>query len=163
MKYHNSICTVLICAGVFYSTKTPAMEENLENQTEPQSDIENELIDLSGVAQIEVDNFDYQIFENKTQTLSINCKRAIASYKQQDVVLRGHVIITSADGSRLESNHVKWDINKDLFKVDGIFFLSKKGKKLFGRAICVDKNLNYSESENGKLTEMEAKKCYTKL
>ena len=138
-------------------------EQTLIEDTETQLQMAIEVIDLRGVAEVRINNFDYRSFDNKQQILSINSKRAVVSYKQQGIILKGHVIVTSADGSRLESNLVKWDTSKDLFKVDGAFVMSMGREKVFGRDTCFDRNLKIVGNKHVNLNQMEAKQCYTKL
>jgi hypothetical protein len=120
-------------------------------------------IDLSDVAEVRVKNLDYQLFDNGKQVLSVQSKRAVASYKRPEMILRGHVTIIAADRSKLESNHVKWDMKKKQFEVDGAYVLSRNGKKMFGKDTCVDRNLNVIGITQSRELEKEVQKCFAKL
>jgi len=120
-------------------------------------------IDLSGVAQVSVNDFDYQSFSDRKLALSVQSKRAVASYKRPEMILRGHVTITAADGSKLESNRVKWDMKKNQFEVDGVYVLSRNGKKMFGKDTYVDRNLNVVGVAQARVLEKEVQKCFAKF
>ena len=72
------------------------------------------------------------------------------------ITLRGHVTITSAAGSTLESNYVKWDIKKQNFIVDGMYFLRRGESRIAGKGIRVDSNQNIMGSKNAKKQERGA-------
>lgn len=120
-------------------------------------------IDLSNVSEIIVNNFDYKVFYKDNLSLAVQSKRAFASYKQANVVLRGHVTITTADGSTLESNYVMWDLEKQRFKVNGIYVLNHNGIRKKGKDICVDTQLNLTKAQQAKLKQKETEKCFAKL
>jgi lipopolysaccharide assembly outer membrane protein LptD (OstA) len=120
-------------------------------------------IDLSNVSEVRINNFDYQVFYEDDLFLSIQSKRAMASYKHSGIVLRGHVIIKTADGSTLESNYVKWDIENQHFTVNGIYVINRNGVKTTGRNISVDAQLNNVKGQNAKVKRKEAEKCFAKL
>jgi len=120
-------------------------------------------IDLGNVSEVRINNFDYQVFYEGDLFFSIQSKRAMASYKQSGIVLRGHVIVKTAEGSTLESNYVKWDIEKQHFTVNGIYVINRNGVKTTGRNISVDAQLNSVEARNAKVKRKEAEKCFAKL
>ena len=99
-------------------------------------------IDLSNVSEVRVSNFDYKVFCDGSLFFSVQSKRVIASTKQSDLLLRGHVTIRTADGSTLESNCVTWDLKNQRFKVNGIYVLNRSGIRTTGKGICVDIQLN---------------------
>jgi hypothetical protein len=99
-------------------------------------------IDLSNVSEAWLKNLDYQIFDNGMLSLGIQSKRAHVSYKPPEITLSGHVKITAADGSTLESNHIIWDTRKCCFRADGTYFLNCNGRKTSGKGIYVDSQLN---------------------
>jgi hypothetical protein len=110
-------------------------------------------IDLSNVSEVRLKNLDYQIFDNGTLSLGVQCKRALATYNSPEIILRGYARITAADGSTLESNHIRWDTKKCCFKADGTYFLTRNGKKIRGEDICVDDKLNIVQAQIAALKE----------
>jgi hypothetical protein len=110
-------------------------------------------IDLSNVSEVRLKNPDYQIFDNGVLSFGVQCKRAVATYKSPEIILRGHARITATDGSTLESNHIIWDTRKCCFRTDGTYFLTRDGKKIQGKDICVDDKLNTVSGQNTKTEE----------
>lgn len=110
-------------------------------------------IDLSNVSEVRLKNLDYKIFDNGTLSLGVQCKRALATYKSPEIILRGYARITAADGSTLESNYIRWDTKKCCFRADGTYFLTRNGKKIRGKDICVDSKLNTVWGQNTKVEE----------
>lgn len=120
-------------------------------------------IDLGNVSEVRVNNFDYKVFYDDDLFFAVQSKRAIVSYKHSGIVLRGHVIIKTADGSTLESNRVKWDIENQLFTVKGIYVINHNGVKSIGRNICVDAQLNSIKAQHAKFKQKENQECFAKL
>ena len=120
-------------------------------------------IDLGNVSEVRVNNFDYKVFYDDDLFFAIQSKRAIVSYKHSGIVLRGHVIIKTADGSTLESNRAKWDIENQLFTVKGIYVINHNGVKSMGRDICVDARLNSIKAQHAKFKQKENQECFAKL
>ncbi len=111
-------------------------------------------IDLSNTSEVCVASFDYKVFYDGALFLNVRSKRAAASNKCSDeVTLRGHVTISTGDGTTLESNCVIWDIAKQRFTVDGAYFLTRNGKKIQGKDICVDDRLNIVQAQLAALKE----------
>jgi hypothetical protein len=111
-------------------------------------------IDLSNTSEVCVANFDYKVFYDGALFLNVRSKRATTSNKCPDeVILHGHVVVKAADGSVLESNCVIWDIAKQQFAVDGTYFLTRNGKKIRGKDICVDDKLNIVQAQIAALKE----------
>jgi hypothetical protein len=104
-------------------------------------------IDLSNPVNVTIDNFDCRIFDNDTLLLSIKSRRAELDSGRPQVILRGHVVIIT-DGATLESNYIKWDIQKQQFTADGTYFLRRGESKIAGKGICVDNNLNVADAKN---------------
>lgn len=120
-------------------------------------------IDLSNVSKVRVNNFDYKVFYDGDLSFDVQSKRIIASDKQSEVVLRGHVTIKTADGSTLESNCVKWDIKNQHFTVNGVYVLNRNGVRTTGKGICVDAQLNVLKEEHVRSERKEKKRCLAKL
>lgn len=120
-------------------------------------------IDLGNVSEVRINNFDYKMLYDDKLFFTVQSKRAIVSYKHSGVVLRGHVIIKTANGSTLESNYVKWDIENQHFTVNGVYAINCNGVKTTGRNISVDAQLNSVEAQNAKVKRKENQKCFVKL
>ena len=120
-------------------------------------------IDLSNVSEVRVENFCYEVFEQGRLALGVRSKRAIASYRQSALVLRGHVRIEIADVGTLESNHVEWDFAKERFFVKGVYVLNRGGQASCGRDICVDGQLDNLGVKHSKLEVKEQEQWYAKL
>ncbi|MCK4887576.1 MAG: hypothetical protein KAS96_09330 [Planctomycetes bacterium] len=120
-------------------------------------------IELSDIGEFRVSDFGYQVFYDGELSFGVQGKRMISSYKQPDVILRGHVIITASDGSTLECNYAKWNVKKELFKIDGVYVLNRGGETISGKYICVDTQLNLVEVKHAKSKQKEMKKCFAKL
>ena len=99
-------------------------------------------IDTSNTLEVRVNNFNYQIYTNHYPELKVDCKQALASYRQDGILLRGHVKIITGNGRKLESNHVIWDIQNKLFEVSGKYALKHKEGKTHGIGIHLDYQLN---------------------
>jgi hypothetical protein len=111
-------------------------------------------IDLSNTSKVCIASFDYKVFYDGALLLNIRSKRATTSNKRPDeVTLRGRVIISTGDGTTLESNCVIWNIAKQQFTVDGTYFLTRNGKKMRGKDICVDDRLNIVQAQLAALKE----------
>jgi len=118
---------------------------------------------LGNVSEVRVKNFDYKIFYDDDLFFAVQSKRATASYRHSGIVLRGHVIITTADGSTLETNYVKWDIENQLFTAKGIYVINRNGVKTAGRNICVNTELNDIKPQHTKFKQKEDKECFAKI
>jgi hypothetical protein len=105
-------------------------------------------IDLSNPIEVAIDNLDCQIFDGDNLRLAVQCRRAIVNSSWPLVTLRGHIIITAANGSTLETNRVKWDIKKQSFTTDETYVLRQSGIPLTGKGVCVDSQLNIIELKN---------------
>jgi hypothetical protein len=120
-------------------------------------------IDFGNVSEVQVYNFDYKVLYDDELFFTIRSKRATASYKHSGIVLRGHVTITTAEGSTLESNYVRWDIQKKHFRVNGIYALNRNGVRTTGRDICVDAQLKSVKAQHAEFIRKEEQKCLAKL
>jgi hypothetical protein len=107
-------------------------------------------MDLSNPREVIIDDFDCGIFDGNDLRLRVQSSRAIVNSDWPLVTLRGHVTITGADGSAIESNYVKWDTKKQHFTVDGTYFLRRGESRIAGRGIRVDSNLNIMDSKHAK-------------
>jgi len=120
-------------------------------------------VDLSNISELRVNNFDYKVFYDGDLFFAIQSKRATASYKYSGIVMRGHVIIKTGDGSTLESNYVEWDVKKQHFNVNGLYVLNRGGIKTMGKDICVDAQLKSVKVQHAKFKRKEIQQCFVKL
>ncbi|MHC4572164.1 MAG: hypothetical protein ACYS0C_08830 [Planctomycetota bacterium] len=118
---------------------------------------------LGNVSEVRIKNFDYKIFHDDDLFFAIQSRRAIASYKRAGIVLRGRVTLETADGSTLKSNHVRWDIENQLFTVKGIYVINRNGVKTAGKNICVNAELNDIKAKHAKFERKEEQECFAKL
>jgi len=149
------------------------VSNGIDNSIKPLTEIINKLkssddiwridIDLSNVSEVLVNDFDYNVFCDNELVLRIQSKRAIASYKRSDLLLRGHVILTNAAGGKLESNYVKWDVGSRSFSVKGFYVLNRNGIRKMGKDICLDSQLNNIKTKHAKINQREEQKCFAKL
>ena len=141
----------------------PALAKNtIRRLTTPMDGWRLNNIDLGNVSEIRTNNFDYRVFHNEGLRFATQSKRAIVSYKDSDVILRGHAKITIADGSTLESNEIKWDVKRQYFRARGVYVLNRRGIITTGKDICVDAQL---ENIKGQYAQSERKeqKCIAGL
>lgn len=179
-KLNHSIFPETVAAGSDGPSKTTISDISLvpeDTITNPRALIKNIIrkltnpengwrvnsIDLGNISEVRINNFDYKVFFDDDLFFAIQSKRAMATYKQSELALRGHVIITAADGSTLESNYIKWDIENQHFTVNGIYVLDRNGVKTIGKDICVDAALNALERQHAESERKERKKCFAKL
>ena len=120
-------------------------------------------LDVGGVSEVSINNFDYKLFYDGELFFSVESKRAMVSYKHSGLVLRGHAKISITDGSTLESNYIEWDVKNQHFTVDGGYVLNRGGRVTIGKDICVDAQLNNVEAQSAKVERKENQKCLAKL
>lgn len=120
-------------------------------------------ITSANVSELVINDFSYKIFSENDLVLSIQSKRAIALYNSGGLTLRGHVTIKTDKKNVLESNHVVWDIDNNIFTVQGVYALNQNGTVKVGRDITLDHNLNeIIPKQTVKVCQEEAK-CVAKL
>ena len=108
-------------------------------------------IDLSNPIEFAIDNLDCRMFDDDNLRLAVQCRRAVVNSGWPLVNLRGHVIVTGANGVTLESNHVIWDTRRQTFTADGIYFMRRGESTIAGKGIHVDSHLNIADAKNVKL------------
>jgi hypothetical protein len=79
------------------------------------------------------------------------------------LALRGHVTITAGDGGVLECNHALWDLDNDLFMIEGVYVLNRNGARTSGRNIDVDTRLNPCEVQKAKSMREEASPWFARV
>ena len=107
-------------------------------------------MDLSNVIEITIYNLDCRVLDDSSLRQAVQCRRAIVNSSWPLVNLRGHVIITAADGATLESNHIIWDTCRQSFTADGTYFLRRGESRIAGKGIRVDSNLNATDIKIAK-------------
>lgn len=107
-------------------------------------------IDLSNAREATINNFNCRIFNKNDLQLGIQSRRAAINSDWPRITLRGHVIVTGPDGGTLESNHVKWDIQKQTFTAEGMYILKHGASQITGENICVDSFLNIADTKNAR-------------
>ncbi len=119
-------------------------------------------VDFGNVSEAYISDFDCRVFLDGSLDLAVTSNRAVASYKQAGLLLRGHVIIRTADDSRLETNCLVWDFRRQQFIVDGPYLLSRNGTKTTGKSIRLDTKLNNIDTSAAKADSQEVLKCLAK-
>lgn len=109
--------------------------------------------DFSDASQVIVEDFDYRVLVEGRSSLSIVSKRAVASYEESGILLRGGVTITADDGTTLRANRVRWDPKRGSFTVDGNYLLSRVDSQTAGRMICLDEQLHEYPERINPITE----------
>jgi len=92
-------------------------------------DIMNTGTNVSGV---HVEDFRCEFLRGCDTLLAINSQTATVSYQSRDVMLRGHVVISTGPGQTLEANHVEWDLSEGVFRVRGHFALRNDSREVRG-------------------------------
>jgi hypothetical protein len=135
----------------------------LEQKKHEHKSYELHTIDVSNAMQICVDNFQYKILNADNHLhFSLECRKASFSYGSDDIFLRGHVILTASDGRRLESNRIKWDVRKHLFRVEGMYVLQAREHKQRGKEIWVNEQLNIVSGKYVEKNQGKEKPCLAK-
>lgn len=100
--------------------------------------------DVSQTIHLNINKFHFDWYLDSQTRLSIQCNTALFGAESTDqLALQGAVKITTPNGS-IQTNHVIWDIQKQLFHVKGNYVLTKRDQKQFGKDICFDENLAIS-------------------
>ena len=120
-------------------------------------------IDFGNVSEVRVDDFDYKVFRDGDLSFAIQSSKAIVSYKQSGILLRGRITLRTADGSTLKSSHVRWEVQEQRFIARGGSVLNRGGVRTTGKGICVDARLNRIGTVQTKLKDKEEQKWHAKL
>ena len=93
-------------------------------------------------ARFVANGFKFSWYDNTNIKYTIESKRAICSLlDSSDIQLQGHVVLKAND-KILESNSVYWDVQKNLFTIQGAYVITNQDHKKHGRNISVDPQLN---------------------
>ncbi len=142
---------------------TALIKNLLDRLTDPKNSFRIESIDLSNVSKVQIHNFGYRVLDDGKLLFAVQAKKTTASYGRPDVMLRGHVTITAADGGILECNRAKWNVKAEQFKIDGVYVLNHNGIRTTGKGICVDTQLYPVGSSGMELKREEENRCFGKL
>jgi len=96
------------------------------------------LLDAHRATKVVVRGLDYRLFRDGRLDLGIRCRNTVISASNPEVVLRGDVTIEAADGARLISNSVLWDVKKGQFSAPGTYVLEHNGVPVWGSGIHCD-------------------------
>jgi hypothetical protein len=96
--------------------------------------------DISSATKVIINDLDYSLFCRDQLELGIKCHNAVASASESEIVLRGGVVI-QADGGKLMSNCVLWDMEKGQFSVPGTYVMDRDGVPVRGSGLRCDHHL----------------------
>lgn len=95
-----------------------------------------------------VQSLKYRLFRDNRLQLSVQCRYAVASTSGTEILLRGGVAVCAANGNRLISNSMVWDVEKDRFSVPGTYVLDREGVPIRGRGFLCDHRLNVALTQD---------------
>jgi hypothetical protein len=104
-------------------------------------------VDLGNITEVTIDDFYCRILDANAIRLTVRSRRAVVDSRWPLMTLQGHVVITCANGSALDSSNITWDIQKRRFVTDGIYLLRQGDKRISGKGICVDSELNIADTK----------------
>ena len=100
------------------------------------------LPNISQVIRVNIDNFHFNRLVNGHRQLMIQSHRAFFAAENTDqLTLRGAVKISTPDGM-IQSNHIVWNTQTQIFHVKGSYVLTTQNSKQFGQNVCFDADLN---------------------
>ena len=109
---------------------------------------------LLEAVRLDITDFQLNWLHDDQNQLTIQSKRAgLTALEPDRLMLRGAVSIQTPE-TIVQSNHIVWDINQQLFIVKGSYVLTRDGEKQFGLNICFDSQLNVQET---RMTSLEPK------
>lgn len=136
--------------AVMFENLALTIQDNLKT-------LNNNLLDndlaLKSIAEVSALNFKYRFVQNNKSACLVTSKRFIASYKDSDITLRGHVTITNEAGKKLQCNHAKWDMQNQLFNIEGFYIIEDNGQTYTGSNSSFDFNLMTASNTNNNLQE----------
>ncbi|MEN6425144.1 MAG: hypothetical protein ABFE13_07265 [Phycisphaerales bacterium] len=106
--------------------------------------VEGPLREANLATKVIIRDLDYCLFRDNRLQLGVQCRNAVVSTSDMEVVLRGGVTICAEDGGRLMSSCVVWDVQKNRFSVPGRYVLDRDGTPVPGRGLCCDHRLGAS-------------------
>ena len=96
------------------------------------------LLNISNTSKVIINGLDYRLICGEQLQLAVQCRSAVAS--SPEIELRGGVII-QADGRKLISSYVLWDMEKEQFSVPGTYILDRNGVPVRGSGLRCDHHL----------------------
>ena len=136
----------------------------LSNSSKGQDDYNLDLgVDFRNISKLFVMDFQFDHFLSGTPDLSVQSKTAQTVPEQSGLLLRGHVIIDTHNGKKLQCNRVVWDMTDETFTAKGRFALDYNGKTRTGENIRLDRNLNeITVSQKTSMDKKEMQRCYAR-
>lgn len=100
------------------------------------------LPDISKATQINVDGFSLHWYRQDDIALTIESRRAVyAIEKAGQIALLGRVVITTPT-CVLQANRVNWNIEQQVFEVQGRYYVSTPDGQQSGQSVTLDYRLN---------------------
>lgn len=93
---------------------------------------------ISTTTKVIINDLDCRLFRHEQLELAVRCRNAVAS--ASEIVLRGNVMI-QADGTRLMSTCVLWDMETGEFSVPGTYVIDRNGVPVRGTGLHCDQHL----------------------
>ena len=94
--------------------------------------------DISNVSKVVIHGLDYRLLCGDQLQWGIQCRMATAG--ASEIELRGGVII-QAEGRKLLSSYVLWDMERNQFSVPGTYILDRNGVPVRGTGLRCDHRL----------------------
>jgi hypothetical protein len=105
------------------------------------------LLDARRATKVIIRGLDYCLFRDGRLDLGVRCRNTVISTSSPEVNLRGDVTIQAADGGRLISSSVLWDVKRGQFSVPGAYVLERDGVPVWGTGIHCDHRLQPLRTE----------------
>jgi hypothetical protein len=105
------------------------------------------LLDARRATKVIIRGLDYCLFRDGRLDLGVGCRNTVISTSSPEINLRGNVTIQAADGDRLTSNSVLWDVKRGQFSVPGAYVLEHNGVPVWGSGIHCDHRLQPLRTE----------------
>lgn len=99
------------------------------------------------VTGLRIKGFDCDLFRGAEPWLCITSAKAEFSGRDNELVLRGRVVVESGSGRTLRANHIRWNIIEDKFRVKGVYALDCEQGVICGKDAFFDGELFTSETE----------------
>ena len=140
------------------------LAEYLVNPLDSQDDYTLTLgVDFRNIVKLFIVDLQFDHFRSGTPDLSVQSKTARTHPEQSGLLLRGHVVIDTHDGKKLQCNKVVWDMTDETFTAKGRYALDHDGMRRTGENIRLDRNLNeITVSQNTSMNNKEMQKCYAR-
>lgn len=97
-------------------------------------------MDMTNATEVQIRHLDWEIRRDDETVFRARCMRACLHGGSRHVILRGHATVT-ANGTTLESNCIRLDVQNERLVVDGRYVLTRDGQRQFGAGTCFDTHL----------------------